>query len=95
MKNFAILTLILSLSTLGCAHATEAVKETEDQTTGRSLGGMNGMMIGAIGGPLGMLIGAGIGALFGGTAQEAAGLSERSYESGDSDGESKALRTPN
>ncbi|GAB3395355.1 hypothetical protein [Azotobacter armeniacus] len=95
MKNFAIQALALSLLTLGSVHATEVVKETEDQTTGKSLGGMNGMMIGAIGGPVGMLIGAGIGALFGGEAQEAAGLSEHAYEVESTDSERKVLRAPN
>lgn len=84
MKNFAVLALILSLSALGSAHATEAVRKSEDRTTGKSLGGMNGM-----------LIGAGLGALFGGCAQEAAGLSERDYEGEGAGGERKVLRVPN
>ncbi|ACO76323.1 hypothetical protein AvCA_00560 [Azotobacter vinelandii CA] len=95
MKNFAIPTLILGLLAFASAHAAEAVEETEEQTTGKSLGGMNGMMIGAIGGPLGMLIGAGVGALFGGSAQEAAGLGERDHEAEGADGEQKVLHAPN
>ncbi|WP_240931667.1 hypothetical protein [Azotobacter chroococcum] len=96
MKNFGApaLALTLSLLTFGSPHAAEASRE-EEQTTGKSLGGMNGMMIGAIGGPIGMLIGAGIGALFGGEAQEASGLGERNYEADGVDGERKALRAPN
>lgn len=94
MKKFGILALTLSLSSLGSVHAAEVAKEGEEQTTGKSLGGMNGMMVGAIGGPIGMLIGAGVGALFGGSAQEAAGLSERTDEVEGEDGERKVLRSP-
>ncbi|WP_238995949.1 hypothetical protein [Azotobacter chroococcum] len=86
MKNFGApaLALTLSLLTFGSPHAAEASREIEEQTTGKSPGGMNGMMIGA-----------GIGALFGGEAQEASGLGERNYEADGVDGERKALRAPN
>lgn len=82
MKNFGApaLALILSLLTFGSPHAAEASREIEEQTTGKSPGGMNGMLIGA---------------LFGGEAQEASGLGERNYEADGVDGERKALRAPN
>jgi len=66
---------------------------SEKQAAGKSLGGMNGMMIGAIGGPIGMLVGAGIGALFGRGAQEAAGLSDRAYKVRTADGKEKVVRS--
>ncbi|TKD32574.1 hypothetical protein FCG41_22090 [Azotobacter chroococcum] len=53
------------------------------------------MMIGAVGGPVGALIGAGIGALFGGEAQDAAGLSDRAYKVRTAEGDVKELRSPN
>jgi len=82
MKNFGApaLALTLSLLTFGSPHAAEASREIEEQTTGKSPGGMSGMLIGA---------------LFGGEAQEASGLGERNYEADGVDGERKALRAPN
>ncbi|TBW38598.1 hypothetical protein E0E54_04585 [Azotobacter chroococcum] len=82
MKNFGApaLALILRLPTFDSPHAAEASREIEEQTTGKSPGGMNGMLVGA---------------LFGGEAQEASGLSERNYEADGVDGERKALRAPN
>ncbi|MFC0668768.1 hypothetical protein ACFSKY_13610 [Azotobacter chroococcum] len=60
MKNFGApaLALTLRLPTFDSPHAAEASREIEEQTTGKSPGGMNGMLIGA---------------LFGGEAQEASG----------------------
>ncbi|GAB3373133.1 hypothetical protein [Azotobacter armeniacus] len=94
MKKFATLTLTLTLLTAGSLHAAEVIEETKDQTSGKSVGGMSGMMIGAIGGPIGMLVGAGIGVLFGGEAQDATGLSERAYRVRTATGEEKVLRSP-
>jgi len=94
MKKLGTLALTLTLLAAGSAHAAEVLEETKDHTTGKSVGGMNGMMIGAIGGPIGMLIGAGIGALFGGEAQEAAGLSDRAYKVRTADGKEKVVRSP-
>ncbi|SEI44428.1 hypothetical protein SAMN04244579_00500 [Azotobacter beijerinckii] len=100
MKKLGTLALALTLTLLaaGSVHAAEVLEETKDHTTGKSVGGMNGMMIGAIGGaiggPIGMLIGAGIGALFGGEAQEAAGLSDRAYKVRTADGKEKVVRSP-
>ena len=94
MKKLGTLALTLALLAAGSVNAAEVLEETKDQTTGKSVGGMNGMMIGAIGGPIGMLIGAGIGALFGGEAQEAAGLSDRAYKVRTADGAEKIVRSP-
>ncbi|TBW12243.1 hypothetical protein E0E50_04865 [Azotobacter chroococcum subsp. isscasi] len=95
MKKLGTLALTLTLLAAGGAHAAEVLEETKDQTSGKSVSGMSGMMVGAIGGPIGMLVGAGIGALFGGEAQDAAGLSERAYKVRTADGEEKVLRSPN
>ncbi|ACO76435.1 hypothetical protein AvCA_01720 [Azotobacter vinelandii CA] len=95
MKKLGTLALTLVLIATGSVHAAEVLEETKDQTSGKSVGGMSGMMIGAIGGPLGMLVGAGVGALFGGEAQDASGLSERAYKAGTAGGEEKVLRAPN
>jgi len=95
MKKLASLTLTLALLAAGSVNAAEILEETRDQTTGKSTGGMTGMMIGAVGGPIGALIGAGIGALFGGEAQDAAGLSERAYKVRTADGSEKVMRSPN
>ncbi|MFC0708558.1 hypothetical protein [Azorhizophilus paspali] len=74
MKISGVLTLILSLSMLvGAAKAAENPEDADSKVShGKSLGGMNGMMIGAIGGPIGMLIGAGVGMLVGDGAEEVA-----------------------
>ncbi|SFB03145.1 hypothetical protein [Azotobacter beijerinckii] len=93
MKKLGTLALALTLLAAGSAHAAEVLEETKDHTTGKSVGGMNGMMIGAIGGPIGMLVGAGIGALFGGGAQEATGLSDRAYKVRTADGKEKVVRS--
>ncbi|AJE23291.1 hypothetical protein [Azotobacter chroococcum] len=93
MKKLGTLALTLMLLAAGSVNAAEVLEETKDQTTGKSVGGMNGMMIGAIGGPIGMLIGAGVGALFGGEAQEAAGLSDRAYKVRTADGKEKVVRS--
>lgn len=45
------------------------------------------MMIGAVGGP--------VGGLFGGEAQDAAGLSDRAYKVRTAEGDVKELRSPN
>jgi len=93
MKKLGTLALTLTLLAAGSVHAAEVLEETKDHTTGKSVGGMNGMMIGAIGGPIGMLVGAGIGALFGRGAQEAAGLSDRAYKVRTADGKEKVVRS--
>ncbi|GAB3467210.1 hypothetical protein [Azotobacter salinestris] len=94
MKRFATLTLTLALLATGSVQAAEVLEEAKDQTAGKSVGGMSGMMIGAIGGPIGALVGAGIGALFGGEAQDTAGLSERAYKVRTAGGKEKVLRSP-
>jgi len=95
MKKLGTLALTLSLLAAGGVNAAEVLEETRVQTTGKATGGMSGMMIGAVGGPIGMLIGAGVGALFGGEAQEAAGLGERAYKVRTADGSEKVMRSPN
>ena len=72
MKKLGTLALTLALLAAGSVNAAEVLEETKDQTTGKSVGGMNGMMIGAIGGPIGMLVGAGVGLLVGDGAEEVA-----------------------
>ncbi|MFC0711470.1 hypothetical protein [Azorhizophilus paspali] len=93
MKKLSTLALSLTLLAAGSVNAAEVLEETKDQITGKSIGGMNGMMIGAIGGPIGMLVGAGIGALFGGKAQEASGLSDRAYKARSADGMERVVRS--
>ncbi len=93
MKKLRPLALTFTLLTAGSVNAAEVLEETKDQTSGKSTGGMTGMMIGAIGGPIGALIGAGVGALFGGTAQDAAGLSDRAYKVRTADGKEKIVRS--
>ncbi len=74
MKKPRALALALTLSLLAVdgLSLAKAEDKPEEQRAGKSLGGMNGMMIGAIGGPIGMLVGAGVGALFGNGAEQAA-----------------------
>ncbi|GAB3375419.1 hypothetical protein [Azotobacter armeniacus] len=72
MKTPGVLALTLSLLAIDGVPLAKASDEPEEQTTGKSLGGMNGMMIGAIGGPIGLLIGAGVGLLLGDSAEHVA-----------------------
>ncbi|MFC0667191.1 hypothetical protein ACFSKY_21735 [Azotobacter chroococcum] len=72
MKTPGALALTLSLLAIDGVPLAKAGDESEEQATGKSLGGMNGMMIGAIGGPIGMLIGAGVGMLVGDGAEDVA-----------------------
>ncbi|GAB3395349.1 hypothetical protein [Azotobacter armeniacus] len=95
MKKFGILALTLGLLTVSSVHADEIVREVQDQTSGKATGGMSGMMVGAVGGPIGAVVGAGIGALFGGSAQEASGTSDRAYVVRTDSGELKTVRSPN
>ncbi|SFB40427.1 hypothetical protein [Azotobacter beijerinckii] len=93
MKKLGTLALTVTLLAAGAANAAEVLEEVKVQTTGKSTGSMTGMMIGGVGGPIGALIGAGIGALFGGTAQETTGLSERAYKVRIADGHEKIVRS--
>ncbi|SEI46290.1 hypothetical protein SAMN04244572_02993 [Azotobacter beijerinckii] len=74
MKKPRALALTLSLLAIEGVPLAKAGDEpgSEKQAAGKSLGGMNGMMIGAIGGPIGMLVGAGVGLLVGDGAEEVA-----------------------
>jgi len=93
MKKLGTLVLTATLLAASAANAAEVLEEVDVQATGKSTGSMTGMMIGGIGGPIGALLGAGIGALFGGTAQETAGLSERAYRVRVADGHEKVVRS--
>ncbi|MFB8830513.1 hypothetical protein [Azotobacter salinestris] len=95
MKKLGILALTFGLLTIGSVNADEIVREVKDQTSGKATGGMTGMMVGAVGGPIGALVGAGVGALFGGSAQDAAGGSDRAYVVRTDSGELKTVRSPN
>ncbi|SEP77728.1 hypothetical protein SAMN04244573_00423 [Azotobacter beijerinckii] len=95
MNKFGILALTLGLLTIGSVNADEIVSEAKDQTSGKATGGMSGMMIGAVGGPIGALVGAGVGALFGDSAQDVTGASDRAYVVRTDSGELKTVRSPN
>ncbi|MDV7211154.1 hypothetical protein SAMN04244572_01997 [Azotobacter beijerinckii] len=95
MNKFGILALTLGLLTIGSVNADEIVSEAKDQTSGKATGGMSGMMIGAVGGPIGALVGAGVGALFGDSAQDVTGTSDRAYVVRTDSGELKTVRSPN
>lgn len=98
MKQSALGALVLSVSLLTAdgAQADEVLSSAHDNTAGKSVGALTGVMIGgATGGPLGALAGAGLGWLAGWGAQENTGLSESAYKVRGEDGGIKIVRSPN
>jgi len=96
MKLLGTLALSISLLAAGGAQADEVLSATNDNTAGKAVGGLTGVMVGgALGGPAGALIGAGVGWLAGWGVQEGTGLSENAYRVRTASGDVQVVRSPN
>ncbi|MNZ46439.1 hypothetical protein D3C78_641210 [compost metagenome] len=98
MKQSTLSALLVSMSLLlaSGAQADEVLSTVHDNTAGKSVDALTGVMVGgAAGGPLGELVGAGIGWLAGWGVQESTGLSENAYTVRTADGETRVVRSPN
>ncbi|WP_406833992.1 hypothetical protein [Pseudomonas asiatica] len=90
---------VLGLSALllicGAAQADEVLAEADDNTAGKSIGTLTGVMLGgAAGGPVGALAGAGLGWLAGWAIQSGTGMSETAYAVREDGGSTVVVRSP-
>ncbi len=87
--------ILVALAVSHQASADEVIRKVPDTTVGKSVGVLTGVMVGgAAGGPVGALAGGAAGFFMGSGAQNAAGLSERSYEVATENGTLYRVRSP-